>query len=108
MCTDSQANNAYIFPAVGHAAILTHCSSITDDVFVVAAEALSKMTTAENASQGRLFPPFAAIRNVSKVRRLAPYTATFCHVFRRLPVPLCECSLMLIVCPHIGVLFKAI
>lgn len=43
LCT--QANNAYVFPAVGFAAVLTRASSISDDVFLAAAEALAQMTT---------------------------------------------------------------
>jgi malic enzyme len=36
-----QANNAYVFPAVGHAAVLTRAKTIPNDVFLVAAEALA-------------------------------------------------------------------
>lgn len=61
----AQANNAYIFPAVGHAAVLTGCSSITGEVFLSAAEALAAMTPAEDLAQGRLFPAFSTIRSVS-------------------------------------------
>lgn len=39
-----QANNAYIFPAIGFAAILTAASQISDEVFLVAARCLSEMT----------------------------------------------------------------
>lgn len=39
-----QANNAYIFPAIGFAAILTRASHISDDAFLVAAKCLSEMT----------------------------------------------------------------
>jgi malic enzyme len=37
----AQANNAYIFPAVGFAAILAQSKEITDEMFVMAAGALS-------------------------------------------------------------------
>ena len=40
----AQANNAYIFPAIGFAAILTGASQISDEVFLVAARCLSEMT----------------------------------------------------------------
>lgn len=49
----AQANNAYIFPAVGFAATLVKASAITDEDFVVAAEHLSTMTTLEEVEQGR-------------------------------------------------------
>ena len=39
-----QANNAYIFPAIGHAAVLTKASHISDGAFLVAAKSLSEMT----------------------------------------------------------------
>lgn len=42
---DGQANNAYVFPAIGMAAVLTCASAITDDVFLTAAEALAHMTS---------------------------------------------------------------
>ena len=45
-----QANNAYIFPAIGFAAILTRASYISDDVFLVAARCLSEMTSKEARS----------------------------------------------------------
>jgi malate dehydrogenase (oxaloacetate-decarboxylating)(NADP+) len=32
----AQANNAYIFPAVGFAAVITRCSTIPDTVFLEA------------------------------------------------------------------------
>ncbi len=58
---------AYIFPAVGMAALLTHARAISDEAFVVAAEALSQMTTPTELETGRLFPAFDHIRAISKV-----------------------------------------
>jgi malic enzyme len=49
----AQANNAYIFPAIGMAAVLTNCSALTDEVFVVAAEALAEMAVHEEVAVGR-------------------------------------------------------
>ena len=51
-----QANNAYVFPAIGFAAVLTRASTISDEVFLAAAEMLSHMTTLE-VSQGIQSPP---------------------------------------------------
>lgn len=62
----AQANNAYVFPAVGFAAILTQAKCITDESFVDTAEALSTMTSLEELETGRLFPAFSGIRGVSK------------------------------------------
>jgi len=61
----AQANNAYIFPAVGHAAILTNCTSITDDVFLVAAHALAALSPDADLAQGLLFPRFRDILKIS-------------------------------------------
>ena len=63
--TPAQANNAYVFPAIGHAAALCHAKEITDEVFLLAAEALAGMTTKEDLESGMLFPRFSNIRNVS-------------------------------------------
>eukprot|EP00798_Chlamydomonas_sp_ICE-L_P026824 gene26824-4418_t len=61
----AQANNAYIFPAVGHAAILTQCSSITEELFLLAAECLGAMSNARELEGGWLFPPFSKIKSIS-------------------------------------------
>eukprot|EP00878_Enallax_costatus_P000281 GHUV01000353.1.p1 GENE.GHUV01000353.1~~GHUV01000353.1.p1 ORF type:complete len:585 (+),score=89.41 GHUV01000353.1:46-1755(+) len=63
----AQANNAYIFPAVGYAAVLARSREITDEMFVLAAEELSTMTDMQELEQGRLFPPFQNIRAISKL-----------------------------------------
>jgi hypothetical protein len=114
----AQANNAYIFPAVGHAAVLTKAKAIPNEVrkqglglthqamvatstsvalsaqlmitgcvavssaqtinligpvlrcccfmqvFLVAAEALSCMTSLDELAHGYLFPPFKQMRGV--------------------------------------------
>jgi len=61
----AQANNAYIFPAVGHAAILCKARCIPEEVFLEAARCLSGLSTAEELGQGKLFPSFSSIREVS-------------------------------------------
>ena len=59
-----QANNFYIFPAVGLAVYATRAKRITDEVFIVAAEASSGQVTAEQRSHGMLFPSQANILEV--------------------------------------------
>jgi malate dehydrogenase (oxaloacetate-decarboxylating)(NADP+) len=61
----AQSNNAYIFPAVGHAAVLTKAREINDDVFLVAAETLAKLSSEKELQIGRLFPRFSGICDVS-------------------------------------------
>lgn len=60
-----QANNAYIFPALGHAASLLAWKEMTDDMFLLAAEAVAGMQTVEQIRSGQLFPPFCQIMDVS-------------------------------------------
>jgi malate dehydrogenase (oxaloacetate-decarboxylating)(NADP+) len=69
----SQANNAYIFPAVGYAASLCGATEISDEAFLIAAAALSKMASDEELACGSLFPRFGTIREVS--RKLAGQVA---------------------------------
>ncbi|CAK0739550.1 hypothetical protein CVIRNUC_001175 [Coccomyxa viridis] len=61
----AQANNAYIFPAIGLAAVLTRTSHISDDAFLTAAKHLSEMTQIPEAARGLLFPRFSSIQQVS-------------------------------------------
>ncbi|KAM4808557.1 NAD-dependent malic enzyme, mitochondrial [Rhinophrynus dorsalis] len=60
-----QGNNAYIFPGVALAVILSGVRHISDRVFLEAAKALSEQLKAEDLDQGRLYPPLSDIREVS-------------------------------------------
>ncbi|XP_057261641.1 NAD-dependent malic enzyme, mitochondrial isoform X1 [Pezoporus wallicus] len=60
-----QGNNAYIFPGVALAVILSSVRHISDKVFLEAAKALSEQLTDEELAQGRLYPPLSNIREVS-------------------------------------------
>ncbi len=61
----AQANNAYVFPALGFAAALTDASQVTDDLFLAAAESLSTITSDAEIDAGHLFPDMNSIRDVS-------------------------------------------
>lgn len=63
--TPAQANNAYVFPAVGLAAVATKSTRIDDQVFLVAAEVLARLSTVDQLANGLLFPPFAEITTIS-------------------------------------------
>ncbi|TRY71435.1 hypothetical protein DNTS_011671 [Danionella cerebrum] len=63
--TPGQGNNAYIFPGVALAVILSGVRHISDTVFLEAAKTLSDQLTDEELSQGRLYPPLSNIREVS-------------------------------------------
>ena len=60
-----QANNVYIFPGLGLAAVATQAREITEDLFLVAARALSDTVTEADLEQGSLFPPVDDIRRTS-------------------------------------------
>ena len=52
-----QANNFYIFPAVGMAIYATQTKRVTDEMFIEAAHALADQVTPAQLEQGLLFPP---------------------------------------------------
>uniref|UniRef100_A0A673KLI9 Malic enzyme n=1 Tax=Sinocyclocheilus rhinocerous TaxID=307959 RepID=A0A673KLI9_9TELE len=60
-----QGNNAYIFPGVALAVILSGVRHISDTVFLEAAKTLADQLTDEELSQGQLYPPLSNIREVS-------------------------------------------
>ena len=55
--TPSQANNMYIFPAVGLAIYATKATRVTDEMFVVAARAVAAQLTEAELDLGLLYPP---------------------------------------------------
>jgi malate dehydrogenase (oxaloacetate-decarboxylating)(NADP+) len=52
-----QANNFYIFPAVGMAIYATQAKRVTDAMFIEAAQALADQVTPSQLKQGLLYPP---------------------------------------------------
>lgn len=65
----SQANNVYVFPGVGLAAIAGHLAAIPDAAFIVAADTLASM-----APTGALYPSLADLRSVSRAIAIAVLT----------------------------------
>jgi malate dehydrogenase (oxaloacetate-decarboxylating)(NADP+) len=53
----SQANNLYIFPAIGMAIYATNAKRATDEMFIEAAHAVADQVTPEQLNLGMLFPP---------------------------------------------------
>lgn len=51
-----QANNFYIFPAIGMAVFATQASRITDEMFIEAARAVADQVPSELLNQGLLYP----------------------------------------------------
>jgi malate dehydrogenase (oxaloacetate-decarboxylating)(NADP+) len=52
-----QGNNVYIFPAMGMAIFATEATRVTDEMFIVAAQAVAEQVTEENLSVGLIYPP---------------------------------------------------
>jgi malate dehydrogenase (oxaloacetate-decarboxylating)(NADP+) len=60
----SQANNLYIFPAVGMAIYATNARRVTDEMFIEAAHAVADQVTPEQLKLGMLYPPQSNILEV--------------------------------------------
>jgi malate dehydrogenase (oxaloacetate-decarboxylating)(NADP+) len=60
----SQANNLYIFPAVGMAIYATQAKRVTDEMFIESAHAVADQVTPEKLKQGMLFPPQSNILEI--------------------------------------------
>lgn len=61
----AQANNLWIFPAVGMAVCATCATRITDEMFLVAAQSLAAQLTDAQIKSGMLFPPESDILKTS-------------------------------------------
>src|SRR5262245_25141091 len=60
----SQANNVYIFPAMGMAIYATQAKRVTDEMFIVAARAVAEQVTKQQLDEGMLYPPQANLLDV--------------------------------------------
>jgi len=60
----SQANNLYIFPAVGMAIYATNAKRVTDEMFIEAAHAVADQVSDQQLKLGMLFPPQSNILEV--------------------------------------------
>jgi malate dehydrogenase (oxaloacetate-decarboxylating)(NADP+) len=52
-----QANNFYIYPAIGLAVYATHAKLVTDEMFIEAARAMADLVNDKQLKMGLLFPP---------------------------------------------------
>jgi malate dehydrogenase (oxaloacetate-decarboxylating)(NADP+) len=70
-----QGNNVYIFPAMGMAIYATEATRVTEEMFIVAAEAVAEQVTEQDLSSGLIYPPQSRILQASLhvAERLATY-----------------------------------
>jgi len=70
-----QGNNVYIFPAMGMAVFATEATRVTEEMFIVAAQAVAEQVTEENLSMGLIYPPQSRILEASLhvAERIAAY-----------------------------------
>jgi malate dehydrogenase (oxaloacetate-decarboxylating)(NADP+) len=70
-----QGNNVYIFPAMGMAVFATEATRVTEEMFIVAAQAVAEQVTEENLSTGLIYPPQSRILEASLhvAKRVASY-----------------------------------
>jgi malate dehydrogenase (oxaloacetate-decarboxylating) len=61
-----QGNNAFIFPGVGLGALAVGAREVTDGMFTAAAQSLFEMVSQDRLQQRCVYPPYAALREVSR------------------------------------------
>lgn len=60
-----QGNNAYIFPGIALAVSACGVTTISDEVFLIAAKTVADTVTEANLDEGRVYPPLSDIHEVS-------------------------------------------
>ncbi|HEX6330635.1 MAG TPA: NAD-dependent malic enzyme [Actinomycetota bacterium] len=66
-----QANNAFCFPGIGLGAVVAEAREVTDDMFLVAAEALARVVSEDHLESGSLYPGQSELRMASRAVAIA-------------------------------------
>jgi malate dehydrogenase (oxaloacetate-decarboxylating)(NADP+) len=82
-----QANNFYIFPAIGMAIFATQASRVTDEMFIEAAAGVADQVAPELLRQGLLYPPQANILETEIQTAARVATLVFDLGLARVPRP---------------------
>ena len=82
-----QANNAYAFPGIGLGIIACEATSVTDEMFFVAAKALANAVSEDDLAQGRIYPSLTKIKEVSAAIATAVAEVAYSQGLARKPKP---------------------
>jgi malate dehydrogenase (oxaloacetate-decarboxylating)(NADP+) len=82
-----QGNNVYIFPAMAMAVYVTEATRVTEEMFILAAQAVAEQVTDDNLASGLIYPPLSKILQASLhvAERIA--TGIFEQGLARVPRP---------------------
>jgi len=83
----SQANNFYIFPAVGMAIVATEARHVPDEIFIAAARATADQVTEAELDKGVLFPPQASVQTAAHITAVAAAKRIFDLGLARIATP---------------------
>lgn len=82
-----QANNSYVFPAIGMAIYATQAKRVIDEMFTEAARAISDQVTPDQINQGLLFPLQSNILEIEINTAIRVAKVIFDHNLARVPQP---------------------